>query len=60
MMLPLTPRLRKVPIAYGTTSLADFAARSTREAREVVRKRIAELAALREWQARTHIESDDH
>jgi hypothetical protein len=50
-MIPLTAELRRVPIAFGIADFAEFAERSTKEAREVVRERIAALQALQDSRA---------
>lgn len=48
-MVPLTPKMREPPFVDGSKSWAEFAERSTRATREVVRERIAALqAALQE------------
>jgi len=52
-VLPLTPRLRKTTIAYGTCSFVEFAERSTKDARAVVREHLAALRSLRQSQGLT-------
>lgn len=45
-MLPMTRRLRRTKIAYGTSSFKKFAERSTADSRQVVRERLMELRTL--------------